>query len=95
MCWISGEDILKNICSKKSDRQKVVGFCLSTENTIENAKEKIKSKGCDLIIANEAKTALGQDENEIWIINKNQEIEHVKKCTKEKIAQAILKRLYD
>ena len=92
---VQNPDILKNICTKKSDRQKVVGFCLSTENTIENAKEKIKSKGCDLIIANEAKSALGQDENEIWIINKNQEIEHVKKCTKEKIAQAILKRLYD
>lgn len=92
---VQNPDILKNICSNKSDFQKVVGFCLSTENTIENAKAKIKSKGCDFIVANEAKTALGKDENEVWIIDKNENVAHIEKCSKEKIARSILEKLYD
>ena len=63
-------DILKNISAKKRKNQTVIGFCLSTENLIENAKKKLADKKCDFIIANEAKTALGTDVSEIHIIDK-------------------------
>lgn len=92
---VQNPDILKTICEKKSKEQMVIGFCLSTQNVIENAKEKIKNKGCDYIIANEAKTALGTDKNEIWIIDKSLNVQKIEKNTKENIACAILEKLYD
>ena len=92
---IQNPDILKYACENKKENQKVVGFCLSTENTVENAKEKILKKGCDFIVANEAKVALGSDENEVWIIDKNLNIEKVEKTTKDKVAKVILEKLYD
>lgn len=92
---VQNPDILKTMCEQKSKDQTAIGFCLSSENVLENAKEKIKSKGCDLIIANEAKTALGSDENEVWIIDKAQNIQKINKTTKENVARAILEKLYD
>lgn len=92
---VQNPDILKIMCEEKSQNQIAVGFCLSSENILENAKEKIKTKGCELIIANEAKTALGTNENEIWIIDKFQNIEKIEKTSKENIARAILEKLYD
>lgn len=92
---VQNPDILKTMCEEKKEGQKVIGFCLSSENVIENALEKIKTKGCDIIIANEAKTALGTDDSEVWIIDKEQNIEKVEKTTKKNIALAILEKLYD
>lgn len=91
---VQNPDILKNICQLKKDSQKVIGFCLSSENAVETAKKKIKNKGCDYIIANETQ-ALGSDENEIWIIDKNLDIQKIKKTSKENIALKILEKLYD
>lgn len=88
-------DILKTMCDKKTEKQRVVGFCLSTENVLENAKEKLKNKGCDFIVANEAKTALGTDESEVWIIDNSLKTEKIEKNTKKNIARAILEKLYD
>ncbi len=92
---IQNPDILKTVCKEKNENQTVIGFCLSSENIIESAKEKIKSKGCDLIVANDAKTALGSDENEVWIIDKLQNIQKIEKTSKRNVACAILEKLYD
>ena len=92
---VQNPDILKTMCQEKKENQKVIGFCLSSENVIENAKEKIKNKGCDFIVANETKTALGSDENEVWIIDKKDNIQKIEKTTKKNVALAILEKLYD
>ncbi len=92
---VQNPDILKTMCQEKKENQKVIGFCLSSENVVENAKEKIKNKGCDFIVANEAKTALGSDENEVWIIDKKDNIQKIEKTTKNNVALAILENLYD
>ena len=88
-------DILKIMCEEKSQEQIAVGFCLSSQNAPEAAKEKIKNKGCDIIIANEAQTALGSDENEVWIIDKKLNVKKIEKTSKINIARAILENLYD
>lgn len=82
-------DILKNISVKKRENQTVIGFCLSTENLIENAKKKLADKKCDFIIANEAQIALGTDVSEIHIIGKKG-VEATHKGTKAKLARKIL-----
>ena len=48
------KDILKEISSSSNNRPKIViGFSLETENLIDSAKNKLKDKSCDWIIANE------------------------------------------
>lgn len=89
---VKNTDILK-MCGAKKTNQKVIGFCLSTENVIENAKRKLAEKNCDFIIANEAKTALGTDESEIWIVGR--EVRKIEKNSKVNLAKKILELIYD
>lgn len=83
-------DILKCIAQNKKPNQKVVGFSLSTENTVETGKEKLKAKGCDFIVANEAKTALNSDKNEVWVIDKTGKVTKVDYAPKDEVAKSIL-----
>lgn len=92
---VKNPDILKTMCEEKSQSQKAIGFCLSSENAVENAKKKIKDKGCDIIIANEVKTALGTNESEVWIIDNSLNVKKIEKTSKINIARAILEILYD
>ena len=47
------QDILKEISTLNKDRPDlVIGFSLETDNLIETAKEKLKNKSCDWIVAN-------------------------------------------
>ena len=92
---VKNPDILKTMCEEKSQSQKAIGFCLSSENAVENAKKKIKDKGCDIIIANEVKTALGTNESEVWIIDDSLNVKKIEKTSKINIARAILEILYD
>ena len=92
---VKNPDILKTMCEEKSQNQKAIGFCLSSENAVKNAKKKIKDKGCDIIIANEVKTALGTNESEVWIIDDSLNVKKIEKTSKINIARAILEILYD
>ena len=83
-------DILKNIGHKKTTGQKVIGFSLTTNNTIEIAKRKLKEKNLDYIVANEAQTALNKDTNEVWVIDKNEKITKIDYADKNTIAKSIL-----
>ena len=50
---VENPDILKEMSILKQKNQIVVGFCAESENLTENAKIKIKNKGCDFICAND------------------------------------------
>jgi phosphopantothenoylcysteine decarboxylase/phosphopantothenate--cysteine ligase len=52
----------------------VVGFALETENLIENATAKLKSKGCDWIVANAAtqdSTVFGSSNNSVTLVTES------------------------
>ena len=83
-------DILKGIAQTKKEGQKVIGFSLATENVIETAIEKLKTKGCDYIVANEAKTSLNKDNTEVWVIDKNECIKEIKNAPKSEVARSVL-----
>lgn len=91
-------DILKFISENRTnDSVKIVGFCAESENLIENAKIKIKSKGCDYLIANDISRkdiGFSADENEVYILDKNMNITHLDKNTKFKIAKQILEHIF-
>lgn len=76
----------------------IVGFCAESEHLIENAKIKVKNKGCDYIIANDISRkdiGFNSDENEVYIIDKNLNINHIEKDTKENIAVKILENIFE
>lgn len=76
----------------------IVGFCAESENLLENAKTKIKNKGCDYIVANDISRkdiGFNSDENEVYIIDKNLNINHIEKDSKEKIAFKILENIFE
>lgn len=83
-------DILKCIAQNKKEGQKIIGFSLATENVVEIGKEKLIQKGCDYIVANEAKTALNKDTNEVWVIEKTGNITKIDNAKKDEIAKSIL-----
>ena len=94
---VKNPDILKEI-STMGTKAKIIGFCAESENLIENAKTKIKNKGCDYIVANDISRkdiGFNSDENEVYIIDKNLNINHIEKDTKENIAKKILENIFE
>jgi phosphopantothenoylcysteine decarboxylase/phosphopantothenate--cysteine ligase len=74
---VKTKDILAHLGSLKSEKQILIGFSLETDNAIENAKVKLKSKNLDFIVLNtmEHKGAgFATDTNKISIIHQNGEL---------------------
>ncbi|HEY5364127.1 MAG TPA: phosphopantothenoylcysteine decarboxylase, partial [Aestuariivirga sp.] len=89
--FASNPDILKTIAGSKQARPKlVVGFAAETENVIENAKAKLKSKGCDLIIANDVSQGVfGTDKNTVHLVSAHG-VEAWPQFSKSEVARRIL-----
>ena len=94
---IKTKDILSEL-GKLKKKQILVGFALETENLIENAKEKLKTKNLDLIIANSASekgAGFGHNTNKITIIDKHNKISNFELKSKQEVANDIVKYLAD
>ena len=68
---IKTEDILSRV---KSDKKIVVGFALETDNEVNNAVKKLKSKNLDMIVLNslkDKKSGFEFDTNKIKVIHKS------------------------
>jgi phosphopantothenoylcysteine decarboxylase/phosphopantothenate--cysteine ligase len=69
---VENPDILATIARRNSQRPKlVIGFAAETENVIEHAKAKLKSKGCDWIVANDVSPQtgiMGGDRNTVHLL---------------------------
>ncbi len=70
---VENPDILAEVAKKTVPRPAVViGFAAETEQVIENAKAKLRRKGCDLIIANSVAfgtTTFGGESNEVQVVS--------------------------
>ena len=87
------QDILKYVGDNKTDKQKVIGFAAETNNLIEYAKEKIVKKNLDFIVANDISKkdiGFGSDDNEVYIIDRHDNIKKINKSNKNNIAKAIV-----
>lgn len=85
-------DIIGELGKVKEERI-VVGFAAETENLFDNAKEKLKNKNLDLIVANDvAKPGIGfgSDSNEVTIIEKSGKMRQVPLLSKDEISNIIL-----
>ena len=92
---IPTRDILASLPHK--DRQfLLVGFAAETNDIEENAKQKLRAKNCDIIVANDVSSAdsgMESDENEVTIFFRNGENEKISRTSKKNIARELVKIL--
>lgn len=73
-----------------------VGFAAETSNLVENAREKLKQKGLDLIVANDitaSDSGFGTDTNRVTVIDKEGGVDSLPLLTKQEVAETILDRV--
>jgi phosphopantothenoylcysteine decarboxylase/phosphopantothenate--cysteine ligase len=89
-------DILATIARLKSGRPRlVVGFAAETEKVIEHAQSKLKSKGCDWIVANDVSPrtgVMGGDRNTVHLVTAAG-VESWPSQSKEEVARALIDRV--
>jgi phosphopantothenoylcysteine decarboxylase/phosphopantothenate--cysteine ligase len=86
-------DILATIAKSGAARPAlVIGFAAETHNVLENAREKLERKGCDLIVANavgEGTGVFGGSNNEVHIITRDG-VSDWPNQTKDAVAQRLI-----
>ncbi len=94
--FVENPDILKTIAKRGSQRPGlVVGFAAETENLIENARDKLSKKGCDLIVANDVskdKNVFGGDQNSVHLVTASG-VDNWGPLSKHDVAQRLMGRL--
>ena len=91
-------DILSEMTLKKTAKQFVIGFALETENELENAKEKLKSKNLDMIVLNSLNNkgaGFEHNTNKITIIDKQNNIFDFELKDKSEVAKDIIAKIMD
>lgn len=86
------QDILKYLGEHKRAGQFICGFSMETEHVVENSRQKLQKKNCDMICANSLRTegaGFGTDTNVLTLITPDREIE-LEKMSKEAAAHRIL-----
>ena len=88
------QDILASL-GKIKEHQFLIGFALETDNEIENAKKKLKSKNADLIVLNSLNvegSGFNVDTNKVWLIEPN-DITELELMPKSEVAKVIVRKI--
>ena len=88
-------DILAEAGRKKGDRL-LIGFAAETENLIGEARRKLESKNCDMVVANLVSAqgiGFESDENEVTLVLRTGETIPIERASKIAIAQRILDQM--
>jgi phosphopantothenoylcysteine decarboxylase/phosphopantothenate--cysteine ligase len=93
---VENPDILAQVAQRKAERPPlVIGFAAETEKVVANAKEKLKRKGCDWILANDVSPesgVMGGDRNRVHLIAADR-VEAWPPQSKDEVAQALVARI--
>ena len=84
-------DILAEIGQKKGDRL-LIGFAAETQNLIEEARRKLQTKNCDMVVGNIVSRddiGFGTDDNEVVLVLRTGEAVPVERASKRSIADSI------
>ena len=91
-------DMLSTIAHRKTQRPKlVIGFAAETENVAANARDKLKRKGCDWILANDVSPqtgTMGGDRNTIELVTADG-VEPWPPQSKEDVATMLIARIVE
>jgi phosphopantothenoylcysteine decarboxylase/phosphopantothenate--cysteine ligase len=88
-------DILAEVGERKGDRL-LIGFAAETQNLVEEARRKLVSKHCDMVVANlVGRDGLGfeSDDNEVEIVTRAGQTTHAGPASKTEIAGRILDQI--
>jgi phosphopantothenoylcysteine decarboxylase/phosphopantothenate--cysteine ligase len=85
---VRNPDILKELGKRKGKRI-LVGFALETEDLITRARDKLKKKNLDLVVANDP-TAFAKETAKVSIITKEGKTIKLPRLSKEEIAEKII-----
>ena len=84
-------DILAEAGQRKGDRL-LIGFAAETENLLDEARRKLRSKNCDMVVANlvnQPNTGFESDDNDVLLVLSTGETVPVGKASKREIADRI------
>jgi phosphopantothenoylcysteine decarboxylase/phosphopantothenate--cysteine ligase len=88
-------DILAEIGRVKKD-QILIGFAAETQNMVDEAKRKLQSKNCDMVVANlvgQDGTGFESDENEVALVPSIGDIIRLSRAPKRVLAHQILDQI--
>ena len=89
-------DILAHLGENKSNGQILVGFCMETQNLLENAKKKLEKKNLDMIAANsltEEGAGFGTETNTITLLCADGTEEALPNMSKFSVAMCLLNKV--
>ncbi|MCB0381111.1 MAG: bifunctional phosphopantothenoylcysteine decarboxylase/phosphopantothenate--cysteine ligase CoaBC [Flavobacteriales bacterium] len=90
------QDILRSVGEIKTKNQLLVGFALESNNELENAKTKLKSKNLDLIVLNSLNdkgAGFEFDTNKISIIDNSNKVDKFELKSKSEVAHDIFNKI--
>lgn len=95
--FVKNTDIAFEFGKSKSNKQVSIGFALETDNIIENASKKMKTKKFDAIVINSPKEneGFGFDTNKISILNKNGRLTNYELKSKDLVAKDIINEIIE
>jgi phosphopantothenoylcysteine decarboxylase/phosphopantothenate--cysteine ligase len=96
LTFVENPDILATVARRASGRPRlVIGFAAETADVIRHAREKLKQKGCDWILANDVSPqtgVFGGDSNTIHLVTADG-VESWPTQTKDEVAAALIRRI--
>jgi phosphopantothenoylcysteine decarboxylase/phosphopantothenate--cysteine ligase len=90
---VRNPDILGNLAGLDLPGLVRIGFAAETQDLLDNAREKLKNKNLDMIVANDAAASKGAESSALTFIGRDGTIEQLPALPKERSAQVIIDRL--
>jgi phosphopantothenoylcysteine decarboxylase/phosphopantothenate--cysteine ligase len=89
-------DILAEVATRRAELGRprvVVGFAAETQDLLANAQAKLKAKRLDLMVANDARQAMGADVNQVTLLDASGSIEELPLLPKDEVAERVMDRV--
>ncbi len=90
------KDILMALGKMKKENQILIGFAAETDNVVEYAKDKLRRKNLDMIVANDVKKSgagFGTDTNIVAIVDKEANTQEIPMLSKSEVAKVVFDRI--
>ena len=95
LALIRTRDILKSLGQRENRAFVLVGFAAETDHVEQNAVKKLLEKNCDFIVANDARVAMDNDENELLVLCRNGETQTFSRGPKSILARELVKIFFN
>ena len=90
---VATRDILRTLAARAGRRPITVGFAAETQSLAENARKKLREKGCALIVGNDVSqegVGFESDENALRLFFASGEVRELKRARKDELAAQLL-----